>query len=329
MLHLLVTLTFIARSTSQVVVQRLNSNGFGHTKDAAVDSDHASSRSPDVLTTVNRIVPEKDKVHWKQAAARAAASLKVTNGTVSEWEQHKNQKAIEKQIEDLKHAQGAIGYLEERAVNKLGADIDEVDHLIVRRHLLTDKQKENEKDISTIESHASALAQVAVKLKPGISGKESEEAQAVNEEIKGLREASAALRGAPGEVEELSREIDAITADGRKMDSQVRRFSRNRAAVSRQIRVLTQEGDELQDGEETARDFEAFEKAGYDDMSDKDDPYLKEASDALERASGWKKNDLDEKAVKAREVMTKGLSANPGEAVRALRSVRPYTRFLF
>jgi len=314
-------------------VQQLNANSFGRvnseTKDSVVDSSRKLLRRPDALTTVDQIVPEKDKLHWKQAAARAAASLKATNGTVSEWEKHKNHKAIEKQIQDLKHAQGAIGYLEERAANKLRADIDEVDHLIVRRHLLTDKHHENEKDISTIESHASALAQVVAKLKSDSSGKISEEARAVNDEIEGLREASAALRAAPGEIDELSREIDAITADGRKMDLQVRRFSKNRAAITRQIRVLTQEGDELEDGEETARDFEAFEKAGYDDMSDKDDPYLQEASDALERASGWKKNDLDEEAVKAREVMTKGLAANPGEAVRALRAVKPYTRFLF
>mmetsp|Transcript_145842 Transcript_145842/g.254441 ORF Transcript_145842/g.254441 Transcript_145842/m.254441 type:complete len:246 (+) Transcript_145842:3-740(+) len=242
----------------------------------------------------------------------------------SGWEQHKQREAVEKQINDLKHAQGALGYLEERAADKLQADVDEIDHLIVRRHLLTDKQAENFKDISTLESHAAVLKNVSMTLQK--AGR-AEEVQAVDGEIVELNHAAASLRGTPGEVNNLTSEIDATTSDGRKMDSIVLRLSKERAAVGRQIRVLAQEGDELQDTAETARDFEAFERAGVK-MDDQDDPYLKEATQALERVSGWKKDDLDAQAVKAREAMTKGIASNPNEGLKALKAVRPYRRFL-
>lgn len=296
------------------MVQRLEPATFGHhdhvpTVQHAPATEH-SSRS------VSHVPPVRER-HWKQEAARLATRSHDTAS--SGWQQHKDRKAVDSQIADLKHAQGALGYLEERAANKLQADIDEVDHLIVRRHLLTDRRGENAKDIATLDSHVAALQEVEAKVqKKGAS----DEVHAINDEISQLKQATITLRGKAGEVQELNADIDATTADGRKMDAQVRRLSRERAAIGRQVRVLTQEGDELLDSEETARDFEAFEKAGYDDVDDKDDPYLQEAAAALEKASGWNKDKLDEEAVKRREIMTSGMGANPGQALKALRSIR-------
>jgi myosin heavy subunit len=316
-------LSLIVPTATQVIVQTLGSQSFG--KSSA--SLGRNVEQPKVVPSPSRSPHVDTKVQWKKVAARLAAKVDAPANAASDWQRLKEHKAIDSQIVDLKHAQGALGYLEERAANKLHADIDEVDHLIVRKHLLTDRRAENEKDVSVIEAHASSLRRVAANLETDGSGAQSDGVRAVDDEVTELNQAAAALRGNPGELKRLNVDIDATTEDGRKMDAEVRRLSKSRAAITRQIRVLTEQGDELQDSEETARDFEAFEKRGYDDMSDKDDPYVQEATDALERASGWNKNDLDAQAVKAREAMTKGLAANPGEAVRALRAVRPYRRF--
>ena len=56
--------------------------------------------------------------------------------------------------------------------------------------------------------------------------------------------------------------------------------------------------------------------------NEEDDPYMREASDALERVSGWDSDKLDEDAVKAREAMTAGMAGDPNKAVKALRSMR-------
>lgn len=316
MLSSIVYLTLFAFSGAQLVGHSLQRFG---TSNPVAPASSASVPPPSASYPSNG----KVEVPWKQAAARLAAKLNVSRSS-SGWEQHKQSEAVESQIKDLKHAQGALGYLEERAANKLQADVDEVDHLLVRRHLLTDKKAENAKDIATIESHAAALKEVSIGLeKSGNAG----EMQAINTEIADLSLAAKSLRGTPGEVEQLGAEINSTTSDGRKMDAMVRHLSKERLAIGRQIQVLTQEGDELQDTAETARDFEAFERAGID-MDEQDDPYVKEAQQALEKASGWNKNDLDAQAVKAREVMTKGIAKNPGEGLRALKAVRPYSRFL-
>jgi hypothetical protein len=316
-LPLLILLVTLVVCRGQLVVQRLNANGFGHgssLRDAA-NSGSSVSASPIADTFLPK--NEHPTVKWKQAVARVAAGQDPTKAGNS-YEQHKQQEALEDEILDLKHAQGALGYLEERAANKLQADVDEVDHLIVRRHLLTDKSLENNKDIATIEKHIGVLRQVAANL---VKIGNAKEEKAVNQEISDLTFAADSLRGGGGEVLELSHEIEATTADGRKMDKQVHHLSRERAAIGRQVRVLTQEGDELRDSEETAHDFEAFERKGYSDMGDKDDPYLQEAAAALEKASGWNQDKLDAEAVKRREIMTKGLAANPGQAVQALKSL--------
>lgn len=312
---LLALVTLVVHGRGQLVVQTLDANSFGHSH---LLTPVASSAIPVGAARETDLTESgQHGVRWKQAVARVATGLDAAKAGNS-WEQHKQQKALDQQIDDLKHAQGALGYLEERAANKLQADVDEVDHLLVRRHLLTDRSAENNKDLATIEKHIAALRSVAANL---VSGGNSDEEKAVNHEVSDLTFAAASLRGSEEEVRQIGHEIEVTTADGRNMDKQVRKLSRESRAIGRQVRVLKQEGDELQDSEETARDFQSFERAGYDDVADKDDPYVREAEAALEKASGWNKDHLDAEAVKRREIMTKGLSANPGQAVKALRSL--------
>jgi len=311
---LIVWFTLIVVNNGQLVVKTLESTSFGHSQSPTLAKRNLRSAPESTARSASTRSAGKN---WKRAVARVATGQdadQAGNG----WEQHKQQQALDAQIEDLKHAQGAIGYLEERAVNKLQADIDEVDHMIVRRHRLTDRSADNNKDIVTIEKHITALRQVSANL---LRGGNSDEEAAVNHEVSDLTFAASSLRGTKGEVLQLSHEIEATTADGRSMDVKLRRLSKESRAIGRQVRVLKQQGDELQDSEETARDFEAFEKRGYDDVADEDDPYMREAAAALEKASGWNKDELDAEAVKRREMMTKGLSDNPGQAVQALKAM--------
>lgn len=314
---LTVLFTLIAIIKGQVVVQTLESNSFGHSQSptqtlhAPVDFGHSQLPTLAKERAKERAFGSapydwsagEGGFSWKPAVARVVTGLHADHAGTSQ-EQHKQQQALDDQITDLKHAQGALAYLEERAEHKLKADIDEVDHLIVRRHRLTDRSAENDKDIATLENNIAALRKVSAKL---VGAGNSEDEAAVNHEVSELTFAAASLRGKTGEVLELSHEIEATTADGRRMDGQLQRLSNERAAIGRQVRVLKQEGDELQDSFETAHDFEAFEKHGYDGAADQDDPYMREAAAALEQASGWNKDELDAEAMKRREMMTSGL----------------------
>jgi chorismate mutase len=308
--------TLIDVNRCQLVVQKLEPNKFGHSE-LPTPSRATGDSAPKFDWKAAAAESRPQAQHWKRAVARVATGLDADKGGNS-YQEHKQQQALDGQIEDLRHAQAAIQYLEERAANKLKADIDEVDHMIVRRHRLTDRSADNDKDIATIEKHITALRTVSSNL---LRGGNAEEEKAVNHEVSDLTFAAASLRGREGEVLELSHEIEATTADGRKMDKQLQHLSKERVAIGRQVRVLKQSGDELLDSEETARDFEAFERKGYEAAADEDDPYIREAAAALEKASGWNKDDLDAEAVKRREIMTKGLSGNPGQAVQALKAL--------
>lgn len=248
-----------------------------------------------------------------EAAAETAAKPRK-----SDWERHQQKTRIEERGGALEHADSALAFMEERAAAKLQADIEEVDHLIVRRHLLTDRRGETDADAAAIDAHAKVLGEAASAM--GGDGQWGE-AQKMNDEVVELASASAALRGTAEELAGLNSEIEQSTEDGKRMHSKVAELSKSRAALARQIHVLTVEKDHVQEKEETAEDLEAFEKAGYEGVTDEDDPYMKEAADALEHVSGWESDKLDENAVKAREAMTAGMKGNPGKAVQALRAL--------
>lgn len=256
-------------------------------------------------------------------ALDAGSSTRIGSGQAgykpaSQWEQHRQHGEAEKEMEALKHADSALAYLEERAVKKLQADVDEVDSLIGRRHMLTDRAEENALDVQAIQVHAGVLEAAAADLRK--RARWADAASAADDAAQ-LKAAAYTLKGGDDEVRQVSEEIEASTEDGRRMDRKVKLFAKQRASLRRQITVVTVESDHLQEQEETVQDLEAFEKAGYQGVTDDNDPYVQEAQNALEVVSGWDSNKLDEDAVKAREAMTRGLAANPGQAVEALKAL--------
>lgn len=313
-------------SGSPTVVETVarGTRGFGGSESAASGAAETLRRADEELgdltprTAVRASVERAVSEGRRTAAARTVAAKTSVKGILvpeklSEYEQHIRRETLEKEIEGLRHAGGAIGYLEERAANKLRADVDEIDHMIVRQHLLTDRRNETDVDVKALDKHIAVLQKA--------SADKRKEAQAVEEEVDELALAKATLSGSTQELKELAADIKSTTEDGRKMDAKVQKLSRERATVMRQIRDLAREGDVLQEKAETADDFAAFERAGYDDMMDENDPYMKEAEEALEKVSGWDGDKLDKQAVEAREAMTHGLAHNPGQAVGALRAM--------
>jgi hypothetical protein len=209
--------------------------------------------------------------------------------------------AVDVQIDVLSHAQHAMEFMEERFANKLRADTDDVDHLIHRKHLLTDRRSENDKDIAALDKRTTELE--AASAKKMSAGKNSD-AKALDAEVAELREAADSLRGTKDEVQDVETEITAATADGKIMDGKVNLLSKQRGAIEKQVKLLQRYGEDLD---------EASESAGGFGVSTDDDPYLKEAQAAMERASGWSSDHLDTTVTEARDMLTNGISGKAGK----------------
>lgn len=244
---------------------------------------------------------------------------KSTSERLSEYEQFKQQKAIEAEVAGLQHAEEAIGYMEEHAANKLKSDIDDIDHMIVRQHLLTDRKNETDINVKFIASNIGTMAKITTEL--DAHGKTAE-SKAVRADEDELGQAIATLRGSANELYDLQGQIKHVTDDGRKMDLRVMQLSMQRAAIHRQIQRLDAKEERIKDVAEEQDDLKAFEKAGFDNIRSEDDPYMKEAAESLEKISGWDRSKLDEEAIKAREAMNAGLKSDPGAVAKALNSLR-------
>eukprot|EP00929_Paragymnodinium_shiwhaense_P034299 TRINITY_DN18686_c0_g1_i1.p1 TRINITY_DN18686_c0_g1~~TRINITY_DN18686_c0_g1_i1.p1 ORF type:complete len:420 (-),score=114.51 TRINITY_DN18686_c0_g1_i1:222-1412(-) len=241
--------------------------------------------------------------HKTSATSSSGASQKQAKAS---GHSHEDQEAVAKQIKALDRAQSALQYMEERAANKLKADTDEVDYLLHRQHALKDETAEHRDDVVILEAQAAKL-------------KASGDSKDAASEAAELEAAAKTLKGSSTELQQLQVDIDSTTADGKRMDATTHELAVEREAVGRQVRSLERSREDMQEWAETAGDFHSFEKAGYDGARNDDDPYLKEAAAAMERASGWSKNGLDAAASASREALTKGISGKGGNAGQVLR----------
>lgn len=273
---------FLATAAAQVVVQKLEPNKFG-------------GSAKDEAKGIEKLVPRE---------AEQRAEPQVPPATARS--QPRTASAIEADIGALEHAEHTISYMEEQAAEKLRADVESVDHLLVRRHLLTDRRPETDSDVAALEARSKALQQAAEDLKK--QGK-AIQAEATEREMADLKRAAETLRGSQDELGEVGKEIEVATAEGKRLDAKAKELAGERDAIHIQIRRLEREGEDLkEEGNSMASE----------------DPYMKEAAEALERASGWRSDDLDDRATRTRDAIAKGLSGGgvPG-GLRARRADPP------
>jgi chromosome segregation ATPase len=214
---------------------------------------------------------------------------------------YKQRQELDVRVENLRHAQQTIGSLQEEVSSKLKADTNEIDYMLIRRHMLTDRKDETDKDVHAVEIEAGALRDV-------VSASTNSKTAAAD--AAELDEVASALRGSSDELQQLDSDVKRATEDGKRMDSRGKALSQERALLERQIKRLERESEHLQDRAAEADDLRTFAKAGVDGMGmqdDEDDPYMKEAAAAMEASTGWSSQKLESDAVKARAAMTGGL----------------------
>lgn len=271
-----------------------------------------SSSAPAPLDAVNLVKAD--------AELKGDSSLHLSAGTAakSEYELFKVRHEFEQRSESLKHAQTSLANMEEQATSKLKEDTNDIDHMLVRRHMLTDKEKETSADAAALGSEASELKKLSA---DASRAGRTRAAAAADSDAAGLEQVASLLGGSADEVHELDSSIKIATDDGKQMDARIKDFAKHRALLDRQIQRLEDESQHQSEKYDEKDDFRSMETSSSNPMeSEEDDPYMKEAAEALEKASGWNGEKLDSDAVKAREAMTSGLTGGrTSGAVQALR----------
>jgi len=236
---------------------------------------------------------------WRVSLLLVAAAVESIFATVVPDEV--NPKA---ELVALKHAQDDIGVFQEQDQARFKADEDEIDRLVQKKHRLSEGNVAQE--VAALQHEASTMsaeADAASKMKD-----KADLAKKAETEATALRSAATFLQGSSNELKDVNAAIERATAEGKEIDARIQGRKAMREGLDLRIQQLERAEERAVEEKETANDFDSFKhhKADITDADVTNDDE-EESANALEKALGWNRNELEENANAAKDALSHGL----------------------
>jgi len=269
-----------------------------------------------LLILLVAVVSAAGSSHNNNRLVGAAGKKKEQDVQKKDVEKHHLSKAEEKGIqEQLDYVRGQLSAflkardefsaMQQQVQDRFKSDETEIDRLVERQH----KMKEDAKD-AKVETDAFQKQENMLQAEEKIYEKKNQTKEAVvmKQQIEDLKDLTKAVQGSTAEIDEDQQSIDRITAEGKKLYSELQLKQKQQTTIEAQLKVLEKQQARLEEKVDDQADSRSSYTSGILDNEDEDgEDYESESAAALEHALGWNQDKLEEQATNAEDALKKGI----------------------